>query len=213
MDKEFKGSQKIRRKTVQKRAVMEVLKAAKRHLTADEVYEVVRKRVPHISLGTVYRNLEMLVETGQATKVDLGEGKSRFDSRTDRHHHFRCTHCGRIYDVPFFHLDDVASEVMKEAAFKATDIQVILEGICERCLKKEKGGPNMTEKELDGTQKNVLKALAQLDKPAGNKEIAQTAGLDSKEVTKAIKVLKTKGLVNSPVRCKYAVTPAGKSEI
>ncbi len=65
---------------------------------------------------------------------------------------------------------------------------------------------------MEDVQKKVLKALAGFEKPAGNKDIAQAAGLDGKEVTKAIKVLKKEGLVDSPVRCKYAVTPAGASK-
>ncbi len=191
-----------------------MLKEAKRHLTADEVYDIVKKRVSHISLGTVYRNLEMLVETGQASKIDLGEGKRRFDSRTDRHHHFRCLRCGRVYNVPYFPLDDIKSKVLKGATFKITDMQVVLEGICETCLEKEKGGKRkkLSEKGLDETQKNVLQVLSRLEKPAGNREIAQAAGLDGKEVTKTLKALKSKGLVNSPVRCKYAATKSGKLE-
>jgi Mn-dependent DtxR family transcriptional regulator len=61
-------------------------------------------------------------------------------------------------------------------------------------------------------QKKVLQTLAGFVTPAGSKELAQVAGLDGKEVTKAIKSLKSKGLVDSPVRCKYAVTPTGASE-
>jgi len=212
MDKGIKGPKKMMRKTVQKRAVLQALKESKRHLTADEVYEIVKKRVPHISLGTVYRNLEMLAETGQATKVDLGEGKRRFDSRTDLHHHFRCIRCGKIYDVPYFPLDDLESLSMN--TFQITGLQVVLEGICEACLREEeKGGKRMGPSEIDETQQRVLKALSRIGKPAGNKEIAQEAGLDGKVVTKAIKTLKTKGWVDSPVRCKYAVTESGMSEI
>ncbi len=66
---------------------------------------------------------------------------------------------------------------------------------------------------MDEVQKKVLKALAELGKPAGNKDIAKATGLDGKEVTKAIKSLKTQGLVDSPVRCKYGVTSAGASEV
>ncbi len=208
MDKGFPGTQKVTRKTVQKRAVMEVLREANRHLTADEVYEIVKKRVPHISLGTVYRNLEMLAETGQATKVDLGEGKRRFDARTERHHHFRCVKCGHVIDIPYFPMDRLSP--LEQESFKITGMQVVLEGVCKKCLEKEKGGVKMSESELNDTQKTVLKVLSELGKPAGNKEIAEKAGLDGKEVTKAIKALKAKGLVDSPVRCKYAPTDSGK---
>jgi len=65
---------------------------------------------------------------------------------------------------------------------------------------------------IDDVQKKVLQTLAGFDTPAGNKDLAQAAGLEGKEVTKAIKGLKSKGLVDSPVRCKYTVTPAGVSE-
>jgi len=65
---------------------------------------------------------------------------------------------------------------------------------------------------IDDVQKKVLQTLAGFDTPAGNKDLAQAAGLEGKEVTKAIKGLKLKGLVDSPVRCKYTVTPAGASE-
>ena len=70
----------------------------------------------------------------------------------------------------------------------------------------------MSTTEIDDIQKKVLQTLAGFDAPAGNKDLAQAADLDGKEVTKAIKGLKSKGLVDSPVRCKYAVTPAGASE-
>jgi len=66
---------------------------------------------------------------------------------------------------------------------------------------------------IDDVQKKVLQALAGFDAPAGNKDLSRAVGLDGKEVTKAIKDLKMKGLVDSPVRCKYAVTPAGKTEM
>ncbi len=213
MDKGTEGSKKMMRKTVQKRAVLQVLKESKRHLTADEVYEIVKKRVPHISLGTVYRNLEMLAEMGQASRIDLGEGKRRFDSRTEPHHHFRCIRCGRIFDVPYFPLDDLES--LSANTFRITGLQVVLEGICEECLRREeeKEGNDMASSEIDETQQRVMEALSRIGKPAGNKEIARTSGLDGKVVTKAIKALKTKGWVDSPVRCKYAVTESGKSEI
>ena len=63
---------------------------------------------------------------------------------------------------------------------------------------------------LDEEGKKVLAALSEFSKPASGKEIAQAAGMDSKAVTSKIKTLKSKGLVESPVRCKYCVTPAGK---
>ena len=70
----------------------------------------------------------------------------------------------------------------------------------------------MSTTAIDEVQKKVLQTLTGFDTPAGNKELAQAAGLEGKEVTKALKGLKSKGLVESPARCKYAVTPAGASK-
>ncbi len=137
MDNDRESSRKITRQTVQKKAVKQVLMEIGNHPTADEVYEVVRKRVPHISLGTVYRNLEMLVENGEASKVDIGEGKRRYDSRVDRHFHFRCLRCGRILDIPPISFSDIESGSLGESGFKITGIQIVIEGICEECLKKQ----------------------------------------------------------------------------
>ena len=70
-----------------------------------------------------------------------------------------------------------------------------------------------TVKPLDEEQKNILMALSRMEKPASGKEVAEASGIDSKQVSKQIKKLKTAGLVESPVRCKYSVTDTGKSMI
>ena len=73
------------------------------------------------------------------------------------------------------------------------------------CCKKSTG--------LNDDQKNILSALAGMDGPAGGNEIAEASGLDAKAVSSKIKGLKTKGFVDSPVRCKYAITDLGKAEL
>ncbi len=70
------------------------------HPSADELYEAVRKELPRISLGTVYRNLLSLAEEGQVRILDTGSGHRRFDPNTSEHAHFRCLKCGRVEDVP-----------------------------------------------------------------------------------------------------------------
>jgi Fur family ferric uptake transcriptional regulator len=69
------------------------------HPTADEVYEMVRKRLPRISLGTVYRNLEILSDAGVIMKLDLAGARKRFDGNPKNHYHIRCRRCGRVDDV------------------------------------------------------------------------------------------------------------------
>ncbi len=126
------------RLTHQRKVVLEELKKTTAHPTADELYESVRKRLPNVSLGTVYRNLEILSACGQALKLDLGEGKKRFDATTDPHYHMRCTQCGRIIDVPYIPLIEKIKDQLKGMGkFKIKNVQIHFEGICEECLKKE----------------------------------------------------------------------------
>ncbi len=125
------------RLTKQRKVVLEELKKTTAHPTADELYEVVRKRLPNISLGTVYRNLEILSACGEILKLDLGEGKKRFDARMDPHYHLRCTQCGRVFDIPYVPLDKEIEERLQGVNhFKVTGIQIHFDGICEECLKK-----------------------------------------------------------------------------
>ncbi len=126
------------RNTYQRKVVLEELKKTTAHPTADELYEAVRKRLPNISLGTVYRNLEILSACGQALKLDLGEGKKRFDATTKPHYHLRCIKCGKVIDVPYVPLDkEIENHVKGMGNFKITSVQVHFEGICEECLKKK----------------------------------------------------------------------------
>ncbi len=126
------------RKTRQRQVVLETLKETTAHPTADELYEEVREKMPRVSLGTVYRNLEILSTCGEIIKLDLGEGKKRFDARMDPHHHFRCTQCGRIYDLPFIPVEGIMQEAARMSHFKVTGIQIGFEGVCDACLGNEK---------------------------------------------------------------------------
>jgi len=123
------------RLTQQRKVVLEELKKTTAHPTADELYEAVRRRLPNISLGTVYRNLEILSACGEIQKLDLGEGKKRFDARMDPHYHLRCTQCGRVFDIPYIPLDkEIENRLQGVNNFKVTGIQIHFDGICEECL-------------------------------------------------------------------------------
>ncbi len=90
---------KTQRMTRQKRIIFEILKNTKSHPTADWIYEQARKEIPDISLGTVYRNLNLLKESGQILELNYGSSYSRFDGNPENHYHFQCVECGRVYDV------------------------------------------------------------------------------------------------------------------
>lgn len=85
----------------QRDAIRNFLISRKDHPTAEVVYSHVIKDFPNISLGTVYRNLSFLVETGQAVKVPCNDGSVHFDGNVEPHYHFQCTECGSVMDLDF----------------------------------------------------------------------------------------------------------------
>lgn len=126
------------RNTKQREEVLHSVKALCNHPSAEEVYAHVRTNNPNISKGTVYRNLNLLTDLNEISKVEMpGNEPDRFDVRTDNHHHAFCRICKKLYD---FELDEDLSIkghiVGKE--FLSEKRQLILTGICQDCLSKEK---------------------------------------------------------------------------
>jgi Fur family ferric uptake transcriptional regulator/Fur family peroxide stress response transcriptional regulator len=87
-----------RRVTDQRRLILEAVRGTDTHPTAEWVYRRVRRRLPQLSLGTVYRNLKLLAEQGLIRELD-SRGFDRYDGNTARHHHFTCQVCGQISDL------------------------------------------------------------------------------------------------------------------
>ncbi len=127
------GSKRPARMTPQRKLVLEELKQSKSHPTADEIYERVRKHLPRISLGTVYRNLDVLARQGVIRKVDIHGTQMRFDANRDFHFHVRCLNCGAIDDVVV--KDRLLVKEMVEHASGYAIEQVRLEflGHCPKC--------------------------------------------------------------------------------
>ena len=88
-----------RRNTIQKDLVRNAVCEMKRHVTANEVYEFVKEFCPTIGKGTVYRNLDILVEEVNLRKVEVSDGPNRFDLTLKNHYYVRCVNCGEISDV------------------------------------------------------------------------------------------------------------------
>jgi Fur family transcriptional regulator, ferric uptake regulator len=93
------NGQSSQRNTRQRQIILEELQKLTSHPTAAVLYEIVRRRLPKISLGTVYRNLELLARTGLILKLDIGGSEARFDGNVHRHDHVRCVQCGRVDDI------------------------------------------------------------------------------------------------------------------
>ena len=120
------------RKSKQKQAILRVLNGTTSHPTAKWIYEEVRKEIPDISLGTVYRNLKLLQFEGKILEMDF-TNIGRFDSNIRNHYHFRCERCGGIFDVDM-PVDKVMDDrVAQKTGFKVTNHRLEFRGLCRDC--------------------------------------------------------------------------------
>lgn len=102
------------------------------HPTADMIYTSIRKDFPNISLGTVYRNLSLLVELGEIQKI-TSDGADRFDARTDHHHHFICRRCGSVMDLEVPVSDPVPQVRELWGEGEIDECRMEFYGICKSC--------------------------------------------------------------------------------
>ena len=127
-----------RRETKQREAILRVLRNTKAHPTADRIYEEVKKEIPNISKGTVYRNLQVLQEDGAVTELNLNGTLSRFEAKQDSHYHFRCEQCGRVFDVDEPVNNELDERVAKRTGFKVSHHQLEFRGLCKDCQQQLK---------------------------------------------------------------------------
>lgn len=104
------------------------------HPTADVLYLSIREEFPNISLGTVYRNLNLLVELGEIRKLTLGDGADHFDADLSPHYHFVCRNCGKIYDLPMEPVSHVESEASRYLDANVDSHTIHFFGTCKTCL-------------------------------------------------------------------------------
>ena len=120
----------------QREAILKVLRSTTSHPAADWVYEQVRKKLPHISLGTVYRNLRLLTQEGIISELDFAGAPSRFDANTQPHSHFRCEQCGRIFDVAAPVHEELNERIARKTGFEVLNHQLEFSGLCKNCQAK-----------------------------------------------------------------------------
>jgi len=125
----------VRRLTPQRTAILDELQRERCHLNAGEVYERVRLRFPRISLGTVYRNLQVLVDQGRIRRLETDGRQMRFDATLDEHQHIRCVSCGRLDDVGFGLKPELMDRVEAESGYDVRGCAVMFEGLCPECRK------------------------------------------------------------------------------
>lgn len=124
------------RMTPQRSIILDELRKTRSHPTADEVYALVRRRLPRISLATVYRNLDLLAQAGMIQMVELGGCPRRYDGWVEDHFHVRCNECGEVGDVSDGLLGRARERVEKLSGYDITGHHLEFTGMCPGCRKK-----------------------------------------------------------------------------
>lgn len=124
---------KSTRTTRQRQVILDQLCALSTHPTADELYHLVRQELPHISLGTVYRNLELLSDQGLIQCLELSGHQRRYDGNTAPHSHIRCTVCDRVADLPIAPPQAPLAEAQRHTDFLVTGLKTEFVGLCPSC--------------------------------------------------------------------------------
>jgi len=133
------------RQTKQRQAILEALERHGGHLTADEIYQLVKRRHPHISLGTVYRNLHLLARQGVLRELDFGLAVTYFETIKDPHFHLICRMCGKIEDA-ILPIERGLAALVRRAAraegFLIEEPRLDFIGVCPACRsKRSKASP------------------------------------------------------------------------
>ncbi len=127
------------RLTTQRQIILEELGKVTSHPTANEVYDMVRKRLPRIGLGTVYRNLELMADNGIILKLDVGGTQKRFDATVAPHYHIRCSSCGKVDDLEMEVQETINHAAQMTSSYEILGHHIEFSGICTDCSEKNRG--------------------------------------------------------------------------
>lgn len=130
--------------TPQRQVVVQaLLNNVGKHLSAEDVYQMVKAKNPDIGLATVYRTLELLYDLGVLQKMDFGDGRSRYEFSSEEqhhHHHLICVSCGKVEEFGDDLLDPLEEQVAERSGFRVTDHQVKFYGYCLDCQRTNRKG-------------------------------------------------------------------------
>jgi Fur family peroxide stress response transcriptional regulator len=140
----------IERKHSRKRdAILRVIRSTTAHPSAGWIYGVLKPSIPDLSLGTVYRNINLFREEGEVVSVVVVDGEERFDGRAAPHPHLVCCRCGRVEDLPCpgetggenGQTGTTADQREAAGGFAIDYRKTVYYGLCPDCLRAEKGSP------------------------------------------------------------------------
>jgi Fur family transcriptional regulator, ferric uptake regulator len=139
--------------TSQRRVILDEMSKIDFHPTADDVYDLVKRRLPRISLGTVYRNLDSLADQGIIQKLETCGRQRRYDCNPENHSHVLCTHCGALEDVVMDSLRSFVNSVEEPLGYEIQGVRVEFLGLCPNCREErvlvQRDSSSMNSREED----------------------------------------------------------------
>jgi Fe2+ or Zn2+ uptake regulation protein len=119
--------------TSQRRAVLEALKEAKGHPSAEDIYLIVKKKNPRVALGTVYQALSVLEKIGVVDPKHWSESPTRYDLNVEPHIDIRCAGCGEVSEIPGVELGELEERISESTPYEVTRTTMVVEGLCPAC--------------------------------------------------------------------------------
>ena len=131
-------SPKVRyNRSSQREAILSLVRQSKEHPTAEAVYARLKQRYPRLSLGTVYRNLHILVSQGELRAIHFGSGRDRYDGHLEAHYHFVCRRCEELIDLDMPVRGELEHEAARRGRFHIEAHSVVFHGLCATCRRAE----------------------------------------------------------------------------
>lgn len=123
----------------QRSLILSILSSSEGHMTAEQIYNIARASESHISLGTIYRNLNTLSNIGKIRRINIPGANTIFDKNSHQHLHFRCIKCGIIQDLPSEYIENIIADFEQKTGNKVYSNDIVLNGLCKNCKTGEKG--------------------------------------------------------------------------
>ena len=126
----------IRRKSRQREKIYQIIKASAGHPTAQSVYETLKKELPSLSLGNVYRNIKILSEQQRIACREFGDGIEHYDAIVAMHYHFICEQCKNVSDFSMPLQEIITKKAQKTSSHSIKGHTIQFYGVCEKCNKE-----------------------------------------------------------------------------
>ncbi len=117
----------------QNELIYNALVMSNEHLSADDLYQILKKDFKSMSLATVYRNLNKLTEMGSIVRLSIPNGADRYSANLDDHYHFLCTNCDKIFDIRIAKFENINQIIEEKTTHKVKSHNIIFKGICKNC--------------------------------------------------------------------------------